>query len=378
MRLGYPMEEGWKGFARNARKPVPAAAVRMAGGVLGGMATMVRPDSAIFAGGAGLALVLLSGHRVIAGPRDGTAVRRGLGILARAFACGMLLVIGFTAVLVPWTVRNLRVFGQFQPVAPLYGTNPDEFAPVGYITWLRTWVDDQRYVISLEDGLDLQPLNIDLAPDYAFDSADERTSVAALYDRYNHFPAPRDQSEDGEAISGDTVSQQAGESEPEQFVRMTPEIDAEFAKIAAQRIASHPMRYYVGLPLRRAISLWFDTHSEFYPFQGRLFPLAELDRSAHQQYWLTGFGVALLIYTFLAWGGVWVMWTNAGSRRWLLLSLLLVIPRLAFLCSQEHPECRYVVEFFPFVAALGGLALGSLSLKSFRRGGGEERTGGHV
>ena len=147
---------------------------------------------------------------------------------------------------------------------------------------------------------------------------------------------------------------------------MTPDIDSEFAQIAAERVARNPLRYYVGLPLRRAISLWFDTHSEFYPFQGRLFPLADLDIAAHERYWLPAFASVLLIYTILAWRGAWVMWADAGSRRWLLLLLLLIVPRLAFLCAQEHPEGRYVVEFFPLVAAVGGLALSGLSLKSLR------------
>jgi hypothetical protein len=339
----------------------------IAAGILGGAATLFRPDSALFAGGAGLVLVLTAGFRAIARPRDGQEVQsRGRGV-ARACACGLLLLLSFAAVLTPWTMRNFRVFGIFQPVAPLYANNPDEFVPVGYIGWLRTWVDDERYVVALEDGLDLQPLSIDLAPPYAFDSAEERARVAALYERYNHFVAPAaEPSELADTNGDDSGSQQVEETEPEQFVRMTPDIDAEFAQIARERVARHPLRYYAGLPLRRAMSLWFDTHSEFYPFQGRLFPLAELDIGAHQQYWLAGFALVLLTYTLLAWGGAWVMWANADSRRWLLLVLLLIVPRLAFLCSQEHPEGRYVVEFFPFVTALGGLALSSLSLKRLR------------
>jgi hypothetical protein len=356
-----------------SRTGIRQARAWMAAGILGGVATMFRPDSALFVGGAGVALMLISGSRVIARPRD-VGGERYLGReLARTFGCGLLLVIGFTAVLTPWTVRNLRVFGIFQPVAPLYANNPNEFAPVGYIAWLRTWVDDERYVVALEDGLDLHPLNVDEAPPYAFDLPEERARVAELYERYNHFPAAGSiQSEDADAGGDDGTSPEVDESEPEQFVRMTPDIDAEFAQIAGERVARHPLRYYVGLPLRRAISLWFDTHSEFYPFQGRLFPLADLDVAAHQHYWLPAFAVVLLIYTLLAWCGAWVMWANAGSRRWLLLLLLLIVPRLAFLCSQEHPEGRYVVEFFPFVAAAGGIALSGFSLKSWRSRASEE------
>ena len=52
---------------------------------------------------------------------------------------------------------------------------------------------------------------------------------------------------------------------------MTPEVDAGFAQIARERISRHPLRYYVCYPAN-ALTLWFDTHSQFYPFEGELLP----------------------------------------------------------------------------------------------------------
>jgi hypothetical protein len=243
---------------------------------------------------------------------------------------------------------------------------PDEFAPLGYIAWLRTWVDDERYVSPIEDGLDLYPINIELIPDSAFDSPDERTRVAELLERYNNPPF-----ED----AGDLPDDDAGAETNEPLLpTMTPELDAEFAEIARSRVQRSSLRYYFALPLKRAASLWFDTHSQFYPFQGELFPLWALDRDKHQQYWLPFFGVLTLMYTALGLAGGWVMMKNGESRRWLLLIVLLVLPRLAFLAAQEHPEGRYTVEFFPFIIAAGGLALAAVNGKRARREAPERST----
>jgi hypothetical protein len=326
-------------------------------GLTGGAATMFRPDCAIFVCGAGLVLV-------IDGLRYGWLARRkrvaatSFAELIRALVCGLLLAIGFSAALAPWTIRNARVFGVFQPVAPPHANMPDEFAPLGYIAWLRTWVDDERYVSPIEDGLDLYPINIELIPDSAFDSPDERTRVAGLIERYNNPPR-----ED----AGDSVDDDAGDETDEPLLpTMTPELDAEFAEIARSRVERSPVRYYFALRLKRAASLWFDTHSQFYPFQGELFPWWALDRDKHQQYWLPLFAVLTWIYTVLGLAGVWVLKKNGESLRWLVLIVLLVVPRFAFLAAQEHPEGRYTVEFLPFIIAAGGLALAAVNRRRRR------------
>ena len=46
------------------------------------------------------------------------------------------------APLVPWTVRNWKEFHQFEPLAPRYASDPDEFVPTGFDRWVRTWIVD--------------------------------------------------------------------------------------------------------------------------------------------------------------------------------------------------------------------------------------------
>ena len=383
-------------------------------GLSGGLAIMFRPDSGFFVAAVGFTLLLAGLSRSIARARNGdhrTGETPGVEsrkILARTFVCGVALAAGVAVALAPWTLRNARVFGVFQPISPQYANMPGEFVPRGYTGWLSTWVDDVKYTESLEFPLDVAPLHIEQVPDYAFDSPEEREQVAALFERYNSPawapqpeppqppPAPdpktqspnaskekspeTDDSADEEAPEeGDSSDEQkpdsADEEEPDtavetgQAVEMTPEIDAGFAEIARARILRHPLRHYLVVPLKRARSLWFDTHSQYYPFQGELLPLAALNTDLHQQYWLPFFALLTLVYTILGVTGAWLMWIDRPSRRWLLLLALLIIPRLAFLATLENPEPRYSVEFFAFVIAAGSLSFTGLwdgVLKRFR------------
>jgi hypothetical protein len=145
---------------------------------------------------------------------------------------------------------------------------------------------------------------------------------------------------------------------------MTPGIDAGFGQIARERIARHPFRYYVWLPLKRAHTMWFDTHSQYWPFEGTLLPLEDLDYGHYQQIWLPLFAALTAIYTLLGLAGGWVLWISrkAAARRWLLLVSLAVVLRLILFASMENPEPRYLVEFFPFLAVLGGIALAKVPI----------------
>jgi hypothetical protein len=316
--------------------------------------------------------------------------------LANTLASAVALGIGFGVALAPWTIRNIRVFGLFQPVAPRHANMPGEFVPIGYLDWLRTWVDDLKYTESMEFPLDVGPLHIERVPDYAFDSAEEREQVAALIARYNGIPISgkvettnssitpnpqasetekpivekpptadtgpdeQDNEEDSEAGDDEDKDEEAPSADAAFSGEMTPEIDAAFGEIARARISRHPLRYYFFVPLKRAVSLWFDTHSQYYPFQGELLPLSELNTDLNQQIWLPLFAFLTMLYTALGLLGAWLMWVNKTSRRWLLLITVLIIPRLAFLASLENPEPRYVVEFFGFVLAAGSLTLSGL------------------
>jgi len=322
-------------------------------GLLAGIAVCFRPDSGLFAAAIGLTLMLSSLRRF----REAT-------LQAAIFS------IAFCLVLVPWTIRNRRLFHVFQPLSPAHAEMPGEFVPRGYLLWVRTWLDDQRYVAPALWAMDTRQIHVEDFPARAFDSKEERDRVAALFEKYNHpdgDEADEQQSADddqGDDSSGDEGDEQEEEPEPEEHpepadanVEMTPDIDAGFAQIGQERVAHSRLRYYVVLPLKRAMTLWFDTHSQYYPFNGELLPLEDLDHDIHQQYWLPLFAGLTGIYTLLGVIGGWLLWRR-NERRWLLLAALVIFLRLGFFATLENPEPRYTVELFPFLilVAAAGLA----------------------
>lgn len=371
----------------------------IAAGLLAGAAVFIRPDSGLFALAIGLTLMVATLSRPSGvesrGKREDFLFRAG-----RASYLGAVFSLAFCVVLVPWAIRNYRVFHLFQPLSPAHGEMPGEFVPRGYLTWVRTWIDDERYIEPVIWSLDTIPIKLKSVPDKAFDSAEEKTKVSQLLDKYNNGgeeagiftdennpnkddTASADQADQENADEGDDEGDQGDESDeadqadesstdnPNADVAMTPEIDAGFAQLARDRIARHPFRYYVWLPLKRAGSLWFDTHSDYYPFQGELLPLRDLDHSLHQQFWLPLFAGLTWAYSLVGIAGAWVLWRSryARARLWVLLAALMIFLRLGFFSTMENPEPRYVVEVFPFLSVLGGIALvrlGSLLRKGNR------------
>ena len=55
----------------------------------------------------------------------------------------------------------------------------------------------------------------------------------------------------------------------------------------------------------------------------------------------------------LALWGAWKLWQCRGARAALVVLLLYIVVRTAFLTTLETPEPRYVLECFPAVIALG-------------------------
>ena len=330
-------------------------------GLLAGLAVLFRPDSGLFAAAIGCTLMI--------------SALRSWARLRQATVYAAIFSIAFCLVLAPWTIRNRRLFHVFQPLAPAHAEMPGEFVPRGYLLWVRTWLDDERYVGPALWALDMRQIHVNEFPAKAFDSKEERDRVAALFEKYNHSDASEEQDEEQSSAddedqddSGDDENQEEEQPEeqpqpqPEEAdVEMTPEIDAGFAQIGQERVAHSRFRYYVRLPLKRAMTLWFDTHSQYYPFNGELLPLEDLDYDIHQQYWLPLFAALTGIYSLLGVLGGVLLWLSrsADLRRWLLLAALLMFFRLGFFATLENPEPRYVVELFTFLIILTGAALGS-------------------
>ncbi|MEP7075778.1 MAG: hypothetical protein ABI878_08195 [Acidobacteriota bacterium] len=342
------------------------------GGVLVSLSVYLRPDSGLFALGLGLTLLVSLFFR---GKSESRISARILPVAAK----GAIFSMAFVLVLLPWTIRNERVFSLFQPLAPTHAEMPGEFVPTGYYLWLRTWIDDGRFIAPMIWNVELHPIKFEDIPVYAFSSDEEKQRVAALIDQYNnsdpdHPQRPpqvkKDDSNDDKSDdqsddesdksddSGDNGDDQTAD-DAELDLKISPESDAAFAQIAHDRIAKEPFRFYAWLPAKRAASMWFDAHSDYYSFSGTLFPLTDLDTDIHQDLSLAGFAGLVWIYTLFAFAGAILLAIDGRwkSRLFLLLVLLMSLPRIIFFGTLENPEPRYLIELFVFAAILGGIAL---------------------
>ena len=134
--------------------------------------------------------------------------------------------------LVPWAVRNERVFHVFEPLAPRYATDPTERPPLGFQRWYRTWAIEFTSTENVYWNYDGADINIADLPNRAFDSQAEYDRVEQLLATYN-------------------TSDNA-----------TPELDREFNEVAQQRIDASPMRYYVALPVARLANMLLRPRAE--------------------------------------------------------------------------------------------------------------------
>jgi len=234
---------------------------------------------------------------------------------ARLFWSGAALLAISLAPLVPWTLRNWRDFHQFQPLAPRYASDPDEFVPIGFNKWVKTWIAD--YVSTEDIYWQVPGDNVDLTllPARACDSEEECDTTQAIFDDYakSHF--------------------------------VGPELDQRFEQLANERIARHPLRYYVWLPAARVAAMWLRPRTEMLPLSSRWWQFSE---DWHDSLIATAWGLLNLLFVVAA-----VMGVIRGPRpRCLALMLLFVVLRSAFLGTLENPEPRYTLECYPVVLVL--------------------------
>ncbi len=235
---------------------------------------------------------------------------------ARLFAAGVLVLAIAIAPLVPWTLRNWRDFHRFQPLAPRYANDPDEFVPDGFDKWMRTWIVDFVSTDEVYWNIPGEAIDLHLLPSRAFDSAEQREKTEAIFRDYDKI----------------------------RFVN--PELNARFGELANERIRQHPLRYYIELPIFRIADMWVRPRTEMLPVTSRWW---EYWNDPHDFTVALVWGALNLLFLLAA-----VMGVVRGPRpRYLALMLLFVLLRSAFLGSMENPEPRYTLECYPVVFVLG-------------------------
>lgn len=224
-----------------------------------------------------------------------------------------------------WTVRNWRTFHLVQPLAPFSAIDPGDPVPVGFDHWYRTWGVDSKSNYDVYWEYDGGLVDMKDIPQRAFDTAAERAETADLISRYNE----------------------------EQYSK--PEFDAEFGRIAAERVKRHPLRSWVVLPVAREVDMWLRPRTELLAIPLDWWEVREHPGWSVLEMGYAGLDVVLLIAAGV---GLW-RWKGMGALGWSMVAF--VAMRCALLLTLDNSEPRYTLECFPVVILLAAFALAGSS-----------------
>jgi len=283
--------------------------VWLACGLSVGAAILLRPDGGILLAAIGGYLLWLLIRSLRIGSESSHLSFRTI------FLAGVLVAVGATAPLVPWTLRNLHTFHRFQPLAPRYANDSDEPVMTGFNLWVKTWTADYVSVQEIYWNVPGSDIDATKLPRRAFDSEAQRKQTTDLFSDYN-----RDHD-------------------------MTPELDSRFLTLANQRVRAAPLRYYVWLPFLRIADMWLRPRTELFPSDPRWWELNDDAR------WLTlslVFGLVNLAYVTMAAAGL----VRAREFFGIGLFVFFLLLRSVFLGTLENPEPRYTLECYPAVIVL--------------------------
>ena len=264
-------------------------------------AILLRPDG-------GLLLIAIEAYLLVVLLRSRRDRSRSMHVLRAALVVGLIA----PAPLVPWGLRNLHTLHRFEPLAPRYATQEDEFVPMGFNRWVKTWMADYVSVEEIYWPVPGDAIPGDKLPARALDSDAQRHRTLQLVAEYN---------------------------ETHQF---TPELDRKFAALAEQRIRDHPLRYYLMLPVVRIVDMWLRPRTELLPCDSRWW---EFDDDPQWSVLAVALGAINLLYVGAALTGLVRARFVTGST----LLLIFVVLRSAFLGTLENPEPRYTLECFPAI-----------------------------
>ncbi len=238
-------------------------------------------------------------------------------LLRMAAVCILLAMIPFAA----WTARNWRVFHVVQPLAPRYANDPGQTVYPGWQRWVRTWCLDFTCTYDVYWPVPGSPLDLTKLPNWAFDTPEQYAETAALAADYNNIDNGLD---------------------------ILPDMDAGFARLAAERIAAHPIRYYLWLPLGRVADMWLRPRVENLPIDMDWWVYAH-----HNDETIFSWGYAGLnaLYLLLALAGLCLR-----PRYWQWMMAYMAM-RSGLLMTIEAPETRYTLECFPMLFVLGGIGV---------------------
>jgi hypothetical protein len=248
-------------------------------------------------------------------PSDGRSPVSLRKLACMAVVCVLLALTPFAA----WTARNWRVFHVIEPLASRLATDPGESTNPGWEHWVKSWCLDFISTYEIYWNVPGDKLEVSELPNRAFDTPAQYAETAAVAEDYNSHG-----------------------------MALTPGVDAGFGRLDEVRIAAHPWRYYLWLPLGREADMWLRPRVENLNIDLDWWVYAH--HHAETEFSLAYAGLNAL-YLLLAIVGLSMRPRFGGA----LLAYLLL--RSALLWTVQAPETRYTIECFPMLFVLGGLAI---------------------
>ena len=306
----------------------PPTVLWAASGLAIGACILLRPDGGILLVGIALYIALAAVTGVFH-PKQPASLKRCPDINRfetsaqrfRGLLLAEIIVVGTAlAPLVPWTIRNFRTLHHFQPLAPRYANETEELAPRGFNRWVATWMVDYVSVEEIYWNVPGDKIDVGKLPERALDEPAREATLALIADY--------DRTQD-----------------------LTPELDARFDQLAAERIRAHPFRYYVALPTLRVTDMWLRPRTELLPPDIRWW---EFHDDPKESALAVGFGLLNLFYVGAA---VLAVIGRRAQIRYIGLLAGFVLLRTVFLGTLENPEPRYTLECYPVVIVLAAAFL---------------------
>lgn len=236
---------------------------------------------------------------------------------AGAFAVAALVVFA------PWPIRNLIHFGSPHFEGTYWMRQDGTPLPMGMMKWMRSygtgaWGEDYDLMVATANApMQLERPGI-LLP-VMWDDDNERAQVIAVLTRYNRE-------------------------------RLSPAVDTELTRLADERKRRRPWRYYVGLPLKRLAAEWRAMPEWELPMRAPRFGLP-----AHRPRWVT---FEHLLFALALLGAALALRRDAA----LVLIIFGTVAARSALHAFAHPFPveRYLVESFPALMMLTGIAVGAV------------------
>jgi 4-amino-4-deoxy-L-arabinose transferase-like glycosyltransferase len=273
-----------------------------------------------------LQLVRIDGFAVM--PALALAVYFGASAWRERLLRAAIIAVTAMVVFAPWPIRNYKQFGALHIEGTAWMRQDGQPLPLGMMHWMRSWAtgawgQDFPLLKVANDGY----LKVDrggIILPVMYDNEPERQIIINLFERYNRRG-------------------------------LTPDVDADFDRLANERRAHSYFHYYVTLPLHRFVAEWTPMPEWELPVRSQML---------HLPAWRRGYNFFERVLFALALAGA-VLLCRRDPR--LVAIVVTAVAARAALHAAVHPFPveRYMVESFPMMMALTGVgvALGFAALR---------------